>query len=275
MFEWLKKNHSSPFPVWGHYFETHEGAERRLLRGKQLKEGELSDFSYKDAKIKYTDTRLFGGLVKVFDELKLWKDTIFIIMGDHGTNLGEHPAEPVPHRPYNLVYPQHTTLYDVDLRVPLIIRDVDLPQGRRVKGMVRSVDVTPTVLDILDIPVGSMNFSGLSLLPIIAKGKSEGSSAYAESLYEISRGHGSLQALRTDRFKFIRDLVKGTEEFYNLPDDPLEQNNLIAKQDSKELENLRRQLNTFLFETKGRGVVFSDKEGEEIKNRLRSPGYME
>jgi len=276
MLKWLKENRSSTFFIWGHYFETHEGAEQPLLRDGLIKEGELSEFSYKDAKIKYMDEKLVGGILKMFEELKLWEDTTLVIMGDHGTNLGEHPANPVRHRPYHLIYPQHLSLYDVNLRVTLIIKDKDLPRGKRVKGMVRSVDVVPTLLGILQMPTEKMNFNGISLLPLIAKGKAEGLTAYAENLYELAEGRGALQALRTDKFKFIRDLIKGTEEFYNLQDDALEQNNLIIEvRESKKVENLRRQLNAFLFETKGTGIVFSDKEREEIKDRLRRLGYTE
>jgi len=278
MLEWLKKNHSSTFFIWGHYFETHEGAEQTLLRDRFIKKGELSEFNYKDAKIKYMDEKLLGGLLKAFDDLKLWEDTILIIMGDHGTNLGEHPAKPVPHRSYNLIYPQHTTLYDVDLRVALIIRDKSLPGGKRVKGMVRSVDVVPTLLDLLEIPKDKMNFDGATLVPIIAEAKAEGLGAYAEMLYPLVERMGSLQAFRTDKFKFIRDLTKGVEEFYSLLDDPLEQNNLIEEvRESKkqELEDIRKKLNVHLFELKGKGAAFSEKEKEEIEERLRRLGYME
>jgi len=283
MLEWLRENHSSSFFLWGHYYETHEGAEKALLRDKLIKEGELSEFAYKDAKIKYCDEKLFGKLLKVFEELKLWENTTLIILGDHGTNLGEHPAKPIPHHPDGLIYPQHMTLYDVNVKVPLIIRDKDLPQGRKVREVARSVDVVPTILDLLKIPTKKMDFDGVSLLPVIAKKESEGRTTYAECLYDFgSREHGELQALRTDKLKFMRDLTKGTEEFYYLQDDPLEQNNLIEeirKSRGQELENIRRKLNSLLFKTifktKGTDIAFSNKEKEGIRNRLRSLGYME
>ena len=278
MLNWLKKNSSSPFFLWGHYFETHEGAEQALLRDGLIKPEELSEFSYKDAKIKYMDEKLIGPLLKTLDQLNLRDDTILILMSDHGTNLGEHPAKPVPHRSYNLVYPQHTTLYDVDIRVTLIIKGKELPKGARVKEMVRSVDVVPTILNLLKIPTDKMNFDGSTLLPVIAQEKVEGRSAYAEMLYPLVEGMGSLQAFRTDKFKFIRDLTNGTEEFYNLSDDPLEQTNLIKevkRSKKQELRDVRKELNRHLFELKGKGADFSGQEKEEIKERLRKLGYME
>lgn len=279
MLEWLRRNHSSPFFIWGHYYETHEGAEQRLLQQGKIKEGELSEFSYKDAKIKYMDEQLLGRLLQTLDQLKLQENTTLVIMGDHGTNLGEHPARPVPHRSDALVYPQHMSLHDVNLKVFLIIKDKDLPQGKRVKGMVRSIDVVPTVLDLLKISLDKTDFDGTSLLPIIKEGKAEGFQAYSEDLYDYaSEEHGSQQAFRTDKFKYIRDLTKWKEEFYDLQTDPLEQNNLIEearKSKARELDQIRRKLNILLFKTKGTGMVFSNKEREEIKSRLRGLGYME
>lgn len=143
----------------------------------------------------------------------------------------------------------------------------------------RSVDVVPTILDLLKIPTEKMDFDGVSPLSVIARRESEECTAYAECLYDFgNRRDGELQAFRTDKFKFMRDLTKGTEEFYYLEDDPLEQNNLMERiRESKrpELENIRRKLNSLFFKTKGTDIAFSNKEKEEIRNRLRSLGYME
>ena len=49
----------------------------------------------------------------------------------------------------------------------------------------------------------------------------------------------------------------------------------IKKSKGEELENIRRKLNFLLFKAKSAEIGFSDKEKEEIENRLRSLGYME
>lgn len=285
MLEWIRENHQSAFFLWGHFYETHEGAEKALLRDGQIKEGVLSEFLYKDARVKCADEHLIGGIVNLFDELNLWDNTTLIIMADHGTGIGEHPVKSIPHRSGGLLYPQHRSLYDHDITVPLIIKDEGLPANKRVKGMVRSVDVIPTILALLEIPIKKKyDFDGVSLLPIIERGKAEGLIAYAEDLYEYRTDYdkepnvdvGSLQAIRTDNVKLIRNLTKGTEEFYDLQDDPLEQNNLIEKaRESKEVVSLRRYLNAKLLETKEISVPFSDKEKKEIESRMRALGYLE
>jgi len=278
MLNWLRQNHSSPFFIWGHYFETHEGAEKVMLRDGLIKEGVLSEFSYMDAKIKYMDENLVGRILALLEELNLWEDTILVIMSDHGTNVGEHPANLVPWRSYNMVYPQHTSLYDTDIRIALIIKGKNLPQGKRIKGVVRSADVIPTLLDFLEISAENMDFDGMSLLPTIEKGRAEKRVAYAESLYP-GVSYGTLQALRTDEFKFIRDLSEGKEEFYNIQDDPLEQHNLIdeaRKSREQELKDMRHKLNLLLFETKSATMSrLSGEEKEKVRQRMRALGYLE
>ncbi len=285
MLQWIKENYRSPFFVWGHYYETHEGAEAALLREGRIKEGVHSEFRYKDAKIKYADENLIRGIMELFEKLDLWDNTTLIIMSDHGTNIGEHPVKFIPHRSGGLKYPQHKTLYDHDTRVVLIMKDKNLPPGRRVEGVVRSVDVIPTILDLLEIPIKKeYDFDGISLLPIIKKGKAEGNIAYSEDLFEWQIEYpkepnldvGPLQAARTEKVKLIRNLIKGTEEFYDLQEDPEEQHNLIDKvREKEEVVSLRRLLNSKLYlDVKGM-VTLSAKEREEMKIRLQRLGYIE
>lgn len=280
VFEWLKENYHFPFFVWGHVQETHEGAEGFMLRNGLIKEGVLSEFSYKDARIKYVDDALIGKLLQLFDELELWENTILIIMADHGHNIGEHPVKTIPLRPGGLKYPQHRSLYDHDITVPLIMMGKNLPKNKRVKGMVRSVDVIPTLLSYLEVPIKDFDFDGINLLPATAKGKIEGLIAYAEDLYEYSTKKfedldtGSLQAIRTEKVKLIRNLTKGTEEFYDLQNDPGERKNLIEEvRTSKEVVNLRRRLNAFLLQSKGMKAFFSPEETKKVESRLRALGY--
>ena len=63
-------------------------------------------------------------------------------MGDHGESLGDHGESAHGFFVYNSV-----------THVPLVIRTPFSRTGhRRVADPVRSVDVMPTVLDLLDVP---------------------------------------------------------------------------------------------------------------------------
>jgi len=273
-FKWLKENYKENFFIWGHFYETHEGSEHSLLEKGLIKEGELPEFGYYDAKIKMADEKLIGRLLTTLDDLGITKNTTLVVMSDHGTNLGEYPAKPIPWRKGRVIYPQHNTMHDCDLKVALIIKGEGLPEGKTVKGMVRSIDLIPTLLELADIAVEQSDFDGNSLLPIIEKGEVRGGEVYSEDLFE-PRGEGALQSLRTEEYKFMRNLTLGIEAYFDLLNDPQEQNNIKEKVDSEKLITIRKKLNAFLKTKVTSGKEFSQKEKEAIDQRLRSLGYIE
>ncbi len=273
-FKWLKGNYEERFFIWGHLYETHEGSEQSLLRKELIEEGKLSEFSYYDAKIKMADEKLVGRLLKTLEELDISEYTTLVIMSDHGTNLGEHPAKSIPWRKEGKRYPQHTTMYDHDLKVAMIIKSEGLPKGKKVKDMVRSIDLVPTLLDLIGVPIEECDFDGLSLLPVIEKGEAKGREVYSEDLFK-ARGEGALQSFRTEDFKFIRNLTLGAEGYYDLHKDPQEKNNIINEIDEERIINLRKKLDAFLKTHVSEGKAFSQKEKKAIDQRLRALGYIE
>ena len=274
-FKWLKKEHKKNFLVWGHLYETHEGSEHSLLEKGLIKEGKLSEFSYYDAKIKMADDNLVNLLISTLKELNIYDNTIIVIMSDHGTNLGEHPAKPLPWRAGNIKYPQHVTMYDCDLKVAMIIKGKDLPKGKVITNMVRSIDLVPTLLSLEGLSVIEYDFDGQNMLPLINNDDSIFiNEVYSEDLFEI-RGEGAFQSLRSNNFKFIRNLTLGEEEYYDLINDPQEQNNIIKKIDKRKLVDIRKKLNEFLKNEVSSKNRFTKKEKEEIDKRLRGLGYIQ
>ena len=273
-FSWLKDHSRDHFFMWGHFFETHEGSEESLIHRGLLDETASSDFGYYDAKIEMADERLVDRLLGTLDELGIGDQTLVVVMSDHGTNLGEHPGNPIPWRGGEKIYPQHTTMYDHDLKVSLLVKGADLPQGRAVKGMVRSIDLVPSLLDLLDIETHAMGFDGKSWLPHVRSGLAQGREAYSEDVFE-PRGTGIVQSLRTDSAKFIRNLTQGTEEYYDLKADPEERANLLDRTDADILVPLRRKLNRHLLAGMPVSDTFSSSEKDAIAKRLRALGYVE
>ena len=272
-FKWLKENYKENFFIWGHLYETHEGSEHSLLEKGLIKEGELSEFSYYDAKIKMADEKLISRLIMTLKDLNLYEDTTIVIMSDHGTNLGEHPAQPIPWRKGGIRYPQHMTMYDHDLHVAMIIKGEDLLKGKVIKEMVRSIDLVPTLLDLVDLPTKEYDFDGQSMLAVINKNETR-DEVYSEDLFEV-RGEGALQSLRTKDCKFMRNLTLGTEGYYDLNNDPQEQYNLIQKIDKEKLIVIRKKLNVFLKIGVASKKEFSQTERKAIDQRLRGLGYIQ
>lgn len=110
----------------------------------------------RDESIVAVDSEI-GRLHKFLKNKKLWDDTIFIFLSDHGDNFGEHN-----------VYFCRGGLYDPSVRVPLIVHAPGI-LPTTTEELTQNIDVAPTILDLLDEP--KINVDGKSLLPIMANGE--------------------------------------------------------------------------------------------------------
>src|SRR5262249_30270812 len=125
---------------------------------------------------------------------KLYDDSVIIVTADHGESLGAHGEET-----------HGIFLYDETIRVPLLAK---LPQsqlaGKRVKGKVRLVDVAPTILEVVGVPVPSQ-MQGQSLLRIAKTNPDADQPVYARSdLPQQAFGWSSLESWRTGKYLYIR-----------------------------------------------------------------------
>jgi arylsulfatase A-like enzyme len=270
--DWIRENKENPFFLFTHYYKTHEGGERDMLASGEIVEGIMPEFSYYDAKVKRMDEYVLGSLFNELKRLDIYDNTTIVIQSDHGTNLGEHPA---PKRLCtDQLYPQHTSMYDHDLQIAWAMKGKGLPGGRRVKGLVRNLDFVQTIIELFGLNT-SLSLDGVSLLPAIEKGVSQGLTAYCEEIHE-SRGEGILQAMRTDKYKFIRNSTKKTEEFYNLIEDPEEKINLVGEMTAEEkdmTDEMRKTMEEY-FTSKESSLEITDEQRERIDARLRVLGYI-
>ena len=277
-FDWLNENHNSqPFFVWGHLYHTHRGGEQAMLE-MGLLTGEDDDWMYYyDSKLKICDEIVMGRLLQKLDDYGLTGNTTLVFCSDHGTNLGDRPAIKPDYRPDEPACPCHLNLYDINIKVACIIKDKDLPQGIKIPGVIRSVDIIPTLLDLLEIPTEKYDMDGNSLVPVVKKGKAGGRLAYSENLQEWETEENALrQSLRSDEFHFIRNLHDGTEEWYDSRKDPGERVNIIEQAEGsrkKELLELRKIMNDKILKGASSNQEWSEEEKVKIKDRLRRLGY--
>jgi arylsulfatase A-like enzyme len=270
MFDWLKAHAEDSFFIWGHYFHVHFLAEKDLLFSGKLDPNQLYDFAYYDAKVKYMDEQLFLPLNATLKELGIWDDTTIVVTSDHGETLG---TKQPTWKTFFFNYPQHKTMYEPDLKVPLIIKNRNLKQNK-INHTVRSIDIVPTIVDLLNLPTDE-KFDGLSLLPLIRDEEFPELITYSEELFK-NRGAGSLQAVRTPRYKLIRNVTKNFEEFYNISKDPIEKTNIIntANPDEKILINQFREIMNKMYISYKSKVSLTkedktDREKIGIKKALR------
>ncbi len=111
-----------------------------------------------DGEIRYTDERLIKSLVDYLKEAGLYDQTMIILTSDHGEEFYEHNG-----------WGHSTSLYNELLSVPLIIKFPHAKyRSQKISQIVRSVDIVPTIMDILDIQVSGYEFDGKSLVPLLS-----------------------------------------------------------------------------------------------------------
>jgi len=107
-----------------------------------------------DAGLHYTDS-FIGDLLRLLDTLKLSGKTLVVFHSIHGEALGEHG------------YYFHHDVYDTEIKTALTLRFPDSKAaGTRISRQVQGVDILPTILDYLQIPINH-EIQGASLLPLV------------------------------------------------------------------------------------------------------------
>lgn len=225
-----------------------------------------------DAEIRYTDENV-GKVLDAVKALGLSDNTIIIFTADHGESLGEHDY-----------YFDHGRLpYDTCVRVPLIIKVPGLKSGIKViDHPVELIDMMPTVLDILSIPVNK-EAQGKSLLPLML-GDDDGISEYAFT--EAGYKQNYQRMIRTKKWKLIyvpdkedQNIMQGMPfELYDMERDPWELNNLV-KVETNIADELKRELFKWMERAEGVNGRSSRKENVSIDKKteenLKSLGYIE
>ncbi len=173
-----------PFFLWVHFFDPHADYTPPPDVAARFPGDPYT------AEIAFAD-REFGRIIAELDDAKVLDNTLFVFSADHGEALGEHGEST-----------HGIFVYDATARVPMLLAGPGVPVGGRVRDVVRTVDVVPTVLDLLGLPADTA-LDGRSLAAIW-RGPDEPRTAYVESFApRLNFGWSELRSLRTDQLKVI------------------------------------------------------------------------
>jgi choline-sulfatase len=252
---WIRESKGSPFFAWIHLYDPHAP-----YRPPEPFASRYKDHPY-NGEIAFTDSQV-GRLVSELQSLGLYDRTVMVVMGDHGESLGDHGESAHGFFIYNSV-----------THVPLLIRaPFSLTQHRRVADPVRSVDVMPTILDLLGMARPS-GISGVTLAALMTGAVPElGLDAYSEAMYPLHHyGWSDLRALRSGRYKVI-DAPR--PELYDVDRDPSESTNLFTERQAlgdKMIAQLRGLENRF---NKTQASLPAADVDPEARQRLAALGYV-
>ncbi|RDI72052.1 sulfatase [Halopelagius longus] len=160
---WLRRREESPFFLFLNFIEPHaeyrpprEYAEPYLPSGTTYEEAmslrqdprayDVGEYSLTDREFDALEALYRGSLAYLDAQLARiretlaaageWEDTVFVAVGDHGENVGDHGF-----------FGHQYNLRDTLLHVPLVFRGGPFDGGGRRDELVQTLDLAPTLLD--------------------------------------------------------------------------------------------------------------------------------
>lgn len=224
-------------------------------------------------------------LAEFLNELdkKVLDKTIVIVFSDHGEMFAKHGR-------FGRAGTIRGTLYDDVLHIPLIIKLPNV-KGKKITGLVQTIDVMPTLLNILDLPNDDYFMAGKDLVPLI-NGKKEsvndfifsGSEFKVDLIDFVYKDKSINEAIRDEQWKLIHEVVfdekdenkikSETYELYDITKDPMELNNLIGHENEIE-KNLKTNLVDWVKSAKefANQTPKTKELSDDFINEARKMGY--
>jgi arylsulfatase A-like enzyme/lipoprotein NlpI len=246
----------SPFFLWVHLFDPHRPYDAPAPYVARYRTHPY------DGEIAFDDAQV-GRLDAALRARGLWDSTLLVLAADHGEGLGEHGEEG-----------HGFFIYNSTLHVPLIIH-IPGVQPRVVNAGVSLVDVMPTVLQALRIPVPA-SVQGHSLMPLVlGQASTSDSILYSETYLPLLHfGWSELRGLQVHELKYI---AAPRPEVYNLRGDPHESHNLDGVEPISSLVLKQKLVADIrqLTPLNGNAPAASAVESPTLLEQLRSLGYLE
>lgn len=189
-------------------FPRHPGQIRNMADLRRLIDGY-------DCGIRFMDEHI-GRLFEALDAQGVMDDLAIIISADHGENLGELG-----------IYSEHATADHCTCRIPMIIRWPGLPAGRVDSGLHYSLDLAPTLADLLEKEPSPL-WDGHSYAPALC-----GQPLGRDYLVLSQCAHVCQRSVRFGPWLYMRTYHDGyhlfpREMLFNVAEDPHEEHDLAA-----------------------------------------------
>lgn len=208
--------------------------------------------------------------------LKPLKDKVFVSQIEHNRktkseiiknkNLTHYEKRNLTSEKFNVKH----DLFDELLLVPLLFVGNGC-KVERINQQVRTVDLVPTLLEILKIKVDGNELDGQSLYGLMNGEKSYEQIAYLESNPMIQLKSDDVIGIRTSKYKYFRDSInpKKRIHLYDLQNDPYENEN-ISDKNTELVMKFEEELKKIISDD---GSKLSDSQDDEIYEELKKMGY--
>jgi arylsulfatase A-like enzyme len=253
---WLQNNTHKPFFLSVHYYDNHwdylppvpyntlfdpdyagdvNGAEisREPLYSNRPSDRDVEHIiALYDGQVRQTDQDI-GELLDFLKKQGRFRDSVIIVMGDHGEQFYEHG------------HTSHHGIFDELISVPLAISVPDSNGPRVISSFISGVDIMPTILDYVNASVPNQ-CRGQSLKPLI-QGNPDGKRDFVFVEYT----GGSVPdcfGVRFEKYKFI--CQEGKIFAYDLKSDPSEQKKIYKNDFTLEMNGMFEKVEHLLTKDK-------------------------
>ena len=239
-----------PFPTEGHPAHDPRTDYKEPLDRERM-------IAQYDGDIAFGDREL-GRFLRELKAAGRYDDALVVFLADHGEEFLDHGR-----------WLHGRSLFDELIRVPLVVK---LPgnrgAGKRIAEQVQGIDVVPTVLEAMGVPLPS-DLGGQPLQRTLA-----GVTTPRPALAEISHRGFVAHGVRTEADKFVRRFSPDDDELYfDLRRDPKEQTS-IAASNTERVRLLQAQAEAGMAPNPFRYVVQASGAGR-FALRLETHGWLE
>ena len=167
--------------------------------------------------VSYMDTQI-GLVLRELERLELAKNTIVVLWGDHGWNLGEHK-----------LWCKHVT-FETALRAPLMIKVPGKTLGNSTDAITEYIDVYPSLAELVGVAIPE-TVEGKSFIPLL-------NGEQSEKDWAVSKFKDAVTLIKGDLFytEWTDDSGEAYERMlFDHKTDPMELDNMADKIEHEEL----------------------------------------
>ena len=197
---------------------------------------ELQETLY-DGGIAYTDS-LVNNFIQTITEEKLDKNSIIVILSDHGEGFD-----------HNYYFDHRAVLYESALKIPLIIKTPSQKKGAKSDQLIQNNDIFRTLLDLLNAKYPQNMSTAVSFESALTSGFNP--FAPKRQVAYFTNHNFTKFAVLDNEYKYIYSLNQScllngqTEELYNIQSDSQEMANLVLS-DPNRAKKLKNKLLDYL-----------------------------
>ncbi len=192
------------------------------------------------ASITFADAQI-GRLLDALDNSKYKQNTIIVLFGDHGWNLGEKE------------HWRKFALWEETTHVPFIISAPGMVKPNSVcDRTVNLMDIYPTLIEMCSFPV-KKGMEAVSIFPLLKNPKLEWNHP------SVSTWGRNNHSVRTERWRYIR-YSDGGEELYDHNIDPHEWKNLAS---DPKLADIKKQLAAWMPRVNAENAPSENRDGND------------